>query len=279
VTVCIAAITNGDALIVTASDTKLTAGYASQESGAIKQKVIHKRWRALIAGKFSQQTRLIEVIRASLGAIEKPSLADVEKACSSAYIEESRNLAYESILSKHGLDLEGFLNSRSELGDAIYERTWSEISRVSIGCDLLVCGFDEGDKPHIFVVTNPSDENHSFITHYDEPGFAAIGAGGYAAESVLYGYESMPIDPLAWTVYKVVTAKFMAESASDVGAATLLYVFGSSGERIGDIGLSVMGDLRRYWLKTAKPRLPKKFVDKLMTKIDKVIAKTSKEQS
>src|SRR5208337_3889832 len=96
----------------------------------------------------------------------------------------------------------------------------------------------------------------------DFPGFGTIGTGSYLADSALYGYEQHPAKELITTIYNTLSAKFLAESASDVGKQTYLYVFGETGDKVemGDTG-SLEHKLREMWLAHGKPPIPKDMAD------------------
>jgi hypothetical protein len=145
VTVCIAAkcYEEKGMFIVTVSDTKLTTGHYSLDLATVKIRRIHKNWNVLIAGKFSQQGSLNGHLMSALAPYSAPTLSQVEAACSAAFIAENKRLAEESVLGKYGLTVDEFVKRRVDLGDVIYERVWSEIGRIRVGCELIVCGFDE----------------------------------------------------------------------------------------------------------------------------------------
>ena len=141
VTVCIAAMAKHESedVIVAVTDTKLSAGgLYSQEMGAMKLTFLHKYWGALIAGQFSQHRALCDAIHAELKPIPHPTLGEVTAAVTKVYISETRRFAEESILSRFGLSMTDFLDSREKIGESLFERTWVEISQVQVGCELLV---------------------------------------------------------------------------------------------------------------------------------------------
>lgn len=257
-TVCIAAKATWEDkdVIVSVTDTKLTTGLYSQESGALKVKRLTKYWSVMIAGHFSQNRPIVDALRDELVKVGEETLdvGDVSAACTKVYIAEAKRLAEESILARFGLTMEDFLNSRKRIGESLFERTWGEVSRIQIGCDFLVWGFDKAGS-HIFCVSNPTIDNPSFITDHDFPGFAAIGTGSYLAESTMYAFDHHVLTPLPQAIYHATTAKFVAESASDVGASTILIVLGADGWRVPlQDGLS--DKLRDRWMQKGKPSVP-----------------------
>jgi hypothetical protein len=260
VTVCIAArclTPKGRQCIVTVSDTKLTIGGAySGDMATLKLRLVSDKWYALVAGTFAHHVPLLgRIVEAIDNEEPEPSEAKIGKICTDAFIAENRRLAEESVLSQFGLTLEQFLKSRNDLGDSIYERTWGDISRVKVGCQLLICGFDY--HGHLLVVSNPEGENISFVTNCDFPGFACIGSGAYIAESTLFSFHQNPASSLHATICAAAFAKFAAESASDVGEETYLRVLTRDQDDVEvDRPFALVKELKAQWKRHGKPRLP-----------------------
>lgn len=268
-TVCIAAIADAKR-IVTVNDMQLTAGsYYSTPLGSLKNFRLHKKWRVLIAGKIAQKTTVIDYVRETLRPQEPLTTAEVAKACTDAFVQTTRQFAEEKVLSQYGLTMETFLRSREMLGD-IYRELWGEIGRIQIGIEMLVFGFDEHSLPRIFIVSTPTDDHPSFITHCDEMGFSCIGTGAFLAESALYGFEQGlgGIDSLHSTIYHVACAKFAAETASDVGKLTYLRAYESDGTELGFNLQWIEEKLRPLWLKHGKPRDDKEIKKTVLEKIE-----------
>jgi 20S proteasome alpha/beta subunit len=261
-TVCIAALATEDTdegkkrYIVTVSDTKLTTGIYSQEFGAWKIKRLSKHWSAMIAGKFSQHRPIIEAFRSEIGDDEgqRLSVSQVHDIAAKVYVSEAKRMAEETILGKFGLTVDAFLKSRKNIGDSLFERTWGEISRIEVGCDLLVFGFDD-EGPHIFVVSNPTPDNTSFITDHDSPSFAAIGTGSYLAESTMFAFNHTIINSLSQSIYHTTVAKFVSESASDVGERTVLFIVKEGGDFI-KVPWNLESKLRERWKTKGRPMVP-----------------------
>jgi len=236
---------------------KLTTGMYSSDMATLKLRHLCPLWKTLVAGKFSQHELVVQPLLEFLCS-EGTSIeySDVMKAVTNVFIAANRTLAEQSVLSPYGLTVDEFVKRRSDLGDSLYERIWLEIGRVKIGCDLLVCGFDRMNLPHVFIASNPTEENPSFVTDCDFPGFATIGTGGYIADSYLYSCEQSPACDLAETIYNTMCAKFSAESASDVGENTHLYIFGPEGSEIDTLSEQngpLEALLRNQWIAHGKP--------------------------
>jgi hypothetical protein len=133
----------------------------------------------------------------------------------------------------------------------------------------------------IFTVTNPTVEQPSFISYFDDPGFTAIGTGGMLAESTLYAFEHGIAHTLEQTIYHATYAKFVAESASDVGESTYLYVLNNDGTRFQLGKYEFMNRLRDRYLRKGKPTIPQdasEMIDKEIKSITPSTSQTSTDQ-
>jgi hypothetical protein len=283
VTICIAAEATheGEPVVVAVSDTKITSGgLYSQEMGASKIRRIHEYWFALIAGQFSQHRAICDAIEDKLAGIDDPSMSTVEQTATEVYISETKRFAEEGILSAFGMSMSDFVKSRETIGDSLFERTWVEISKIQIGCDLLIFGFSNtrrGRFPHIFSVSNPTTDRPTFITNHDSPSFAAIGSGLYAAESILYAFRHTVINTLYETIYQVCTAKYFAESASDVGELTMLNIIKGDGSWM-EIDVGLANDLRERWKTNGKLKIPEKEIQWIKESITQSTSRKSEPE-
>jgi 20S proteasome alpha/beta subunit len=251
-TVCIAAKAK-NSVIVTASDMKISVGHTSSDVVMLKIQRVHDFWHVMIAGKIAQTYPVLEMIEEGLSKIDKPKVEDIRSIAKSIYSSYGRALAEEKVLSQLGLDLKDFIASREKLGDVMYQQLMADISRVQVGCDLLIVGHDHRGRPHILAVSTPTDDHPSFITDY--PAFAAIGSGGYLADTILHSFSHYSRDNIEDTIYHVACAKFMAESASDVGPTTYLQVISPDGTRERLSLPFVDTTLRATWEEKGKPRV------------------------
>lgn len=260
-TVCIAAICDAEDedYIVTVSDTKLTTGYYSSDAATLKLRNITHKWKCLIAGKFAQHRPLLTKIQDLIAECGYFSCDAISKACTDAFIWENRRLAEEKLLAQYALNMKEFVNSRQALGDIVYERILEQISKVKLDCELIVCGFDDDDDGHVFVLGNPSEDNPSFITDCDYPGFAAIGTGSYLADSYLHGVRQNRAEVLPLTIYNAMHAKFLSEAATDIGEETYVHVFGKYGKPL-DLPIGLGSEVRRKWKEDGQPKIIKSVI-------------------
>lgn len=262
-TVCIAArclTKDSKHCIVTVSDTKLSTGVYSGEMTTLKLRTLSDNWKCLVAGTFAHHVPLVRHITNDLRGC-KQSYDDIVRICTGAFIAENKRLAEETILSPYGLTLDEFISSREKLGESIFERTWGDIGRIKIECQLLVCGFDSAEQPHILIVENPEGDRVGFTTNCDFPGFASIGSGSYLADSTLYAIHQHSVRSVEETIYATTLAKFTAESASDVGEETYVRAILPDGGFDIDNSFSLVTDLRELWKMNGRLSIPKEALE------------------
>jgi hypothetical protein len=226
-TICIAATTGaalGESDIVLASDRLLTSLNDSVPGAeTLKARKISKTWALMFAGDGDLFLPIYSVIKKKLENTNN-DLATVQTAGEDTYrtfFDEQFTARY---LSRYGissisefriLGLQQFGNKFTEICEAI--------DQFDLGIDLLISGFDVDGVSHIFDVRNPG-----FATNHDLLGYAAIGTGETMA---LASLRRKPLpnarDAL---VYRVLEAKFSAETAAGVGPTTALFTMRSSGK-------------------------------------------------
>src|SRR5579864_388316 len=129
VTVCIAAVAGYEDIVIV-TDKKLSKGIYSADDASIKTTHLIGDWAAMIAGQIEQVRGFIPYFGREAGDNFYPRLDEVTKMLSVAYQKFAQQLATERILGRLGLDLPSFLKCRADLGDAVYERLLTEISRM-----------------------------------------------------------------------------------------------------------------------------------------------------
>ena len=247
-----------------ASDTKLTTGHYSVESEALKIESFHPDWQMMLSGRIGDRANVVQYLRDNLDREVGYTAEDVAQVCTKGYVRYQRQISTEKVLSAYNLDIDSLMDSRERLGDALFERLVGDISRVQVGFEMLVLGFDPawGYQPRLFVVSNPNEDHPSFVAHYDDTCFAAIGAGAYMADSYLYSLSQFMGCSLPETIYNVCCAKFAAESASDVGEMSYVRVI----QRDKTIRLDtafVDRDLRAEWSNYGRPRMRKDIINSI----------------
>jgi 20S proteasome alpha/beta subunit len=150
------------------------------------------------------------------------------------FVRDSATAAYENefhdrFVREHLVrfrykDVEDFRrNGFQELGSDLYGQYAHELARFDLGLELLIYGFDSGGGEHLYEIVNPGKA----ISHYLR-GYAAIGSGSLMALAAL---NRKPLVPkLPETLYRLLDAKFSAETARDVGKKTHVITLASSGK-------------------------------------------------
>ncbi|MGB6484985.1 MAG: hypothetical protein WBE86_15990 [Candidatus Acidiferrales bacterium] len=261
VTVCIAAklIEDGKEKLVLVSDSKVAFGQFSADNAIRKDIPLLQRHAVLIAGNnVSRAGIILERARNTLKSVNKPHTDQVAEAVFDSCKTEWDRIADTTVLHKHGYSLATFRKMGKNLcSDAVFYDIHSELKQVSLSLDILVVGFDDKEKAHIRFVnadTPPED--------YDSLGFWAIGSGKHEAlASLSYAVEHLDcsfVGKLGPFVYHLLAAKFMAESASDVGKTTQLVILDAQTPRLFHDGLDgSISYIRQRWEDGGAPRLPR----------------------
>jgi hypothetical protein len=255
-TTCIAA-TAWDGLkheyfLVVTSDMKVSfSGHFSLE-GVIKLDPIHGEWSAMVAGNdVSQAPFVIERAKGMLKG-KKGKLLVVKNTFTRAYQEQLREVTTDELLSPFNMTLEEFKKKgRRELEPNLHQALSFGIKNAKLGCKFLIYGFDDDKIPHLFEVGE-----HGKVESKDKPGFWAIGNGATSAISMLAHLGQVSErTPLPETIYNVLAAKFISESASDVGTDTFAFIksFGSTSFRYRT---NFEKELRDLWNEKGRPKLP-----------------------
>lgn len=261
--VCVAAIcSSGDSeyrdRIVAICDRKVSGGSFSNEDAALKGQWFCSDWLALFAGNdISPCIPILNEVQSDLAGMEERTLKQVTKAFERRYQEHLSNVAASQVLGRWQLGMDKFLeHGRKKFGADVFDNLCAQIERVKLECRFLVCGFSGGEG-HLFTVRNPG-----VIEVHDNPGYYAIGNGGLAAMSTLSFFTQSTITFLDRTLYNVLCAKFMAESASDVGEQSFVWLISP---RKGPSGLNfdIYTEIRNAWEKEGKPKVPEGILDRI----------------
>lgn len=144
-----------------------------------------------------------------------------------------------------------FFRSRELIGEGAFARVWESLAGVTIGTELLICGFDD-EGGHI------ATANCHGCSIHDTTGFHAIGAGAWLADGALYAHPRLSFEQLERIIYELCAAKFAAERAPSVGEQTVVLISDASeGAFLADSDLAIV---REEWIrrrnKTPLPAAP-----------------------
>ena len=259
VTLCIAAACRDRRRprVVIATDWKVGIQTATAE---IQDKLywIDDNTPVLIAGTISRAIELKDTYQnyfARLSKKEPPlkasDLPDVMKRPLGIY---KHKLANEYVSLRLGLTYKQFLEAagKKQVPEAVSTEIFSEISRISLQCWLIVVVFVK-KEPYIYKI---DDEG----TLHSCDNFAAIGSGSTIAEGILYQREQESSMALGRTVYHVFEAMKLGSIATDVGEEHTINVLHPPGDKRKDVAVDALTEKAKLFLKRKFDKLgPKPF--------------------
>jgi 20S proteasome alpha/beta subunit len=222
VTVCIATICDRGKSIVATCDSPLSVGCTSSDRAAPTVYGLNRHWGLMYAGELSPIARIVQRMSEDL-----PTCSNKLRVVAS--------LAQRAYKEQHQIKAED-LKIRLE--------------ETSLNVKLLVFGYDDESKAHIFSVYDPGGE----LDYDDIQGFWTIGSGGWVASAILNFHEHRSNAALHVEIFHSLAAKFVAESSSDAGKDTSLIVLKPNGETIRWSQPQV-DMVRQMWGVDGKPRL------------------------
>jgi hypothetical protein len=259
--VCIAGIANGGKEIVLVSDSKAAFGDFSADGAVRKIDPLFAGYVIQFAG--NDPARAGAIIRRAKKRLEeidssgKRLPADQVAECVFQECQlELQRVQEAKVLKKHGYSYELFTSSGKDIcTDSVFYDLHSELGQTKLSLDFLVAGFDEKGEGHIRFTnsaTPPED--------YDSLGFWAIGKGQHSAlASLSHAREYLSFvqhSDEETVAYHLFAAKFMAESASDVGKETFALSI-SARHSIRHLFLEETDYIRAQWKQNGAPRIPK----------------------
>ena len=231
VTIGIAAIAPIERVIVSVSDRMISFGDYTQaiDNGALKSPTIAEKWGLVWAGYVHEVWPILEKVRQKL---EGPrgtnwSSEKVKTAFNEAYAECFQHEFTTRELAKYGYkSVDDFKSKgRQELGDYFHDLLIS-LSKFSLNAQFVVYGFEDEDDhyPTIFEVDSPG-----FITDHHQLNYAAVGSGSMMALAALRR-RSLEHLSLPQILYRLLEAKFSAETATGVGKTTTVMLHNNYGD-------------------------------------------------
>jgi hypothetical protein len=223
VTIAIAAITVPDGYIVTVSDRMISWGdyTPAEDSAALKNRKVGKKWGLMFAADDANMFLPIVLATSDRLGNEEHDLEAVQSVISDVYKQK-----FDSEVTSRYLVRYGFRNvaefravGLAQFGNEKFLEICEAIDKFDLGITLLGYGYDKKKTPHIFEVANPG-----IVTSHDLLGYAVIGSGYFMASASL---RRKPLKPdLEAVIYRLLEAKFSAETASGVGKASSVITIG-----------------------------------------------------
>lgn len=275
VSVCIAGLCEESKSVVCISDKKVSFGEFSAEDAVIKAEPL---WRdgsvVMFAGDdVSHADPIIQHAHGLLseGWDKSKRPQKRRQGLPTTILADALDVAYQwrlqkqietSVLRSYGYTVATFKKyGRKECTEHQHADICRRIDQVHLdGLVFLLAGFSPNGHGHIWTI-NGSDAPRL----YDRLGAWAIGSGARAALSLLSHYTSthqlgLTHCSLERLIYCGLTAKFMAEGASDVGRFTFVTVTRRAPEpRIRFMGNTDIEKVRAYWDEHGAPRVSEDF--------------------
>lgn len=245
VTVCIAAVSkHGTATgqIVIAADRLMTVMDDSLPgTDTLKARKLSKTWAFLFAGVGNHFLPLRESICSRLGKFDViHDLAKINDAVVDAYRKAFDEQFTAQYLSRYGFqDVDEFRRvGLSQLGDK-FSFLCERLDDFDLGIELIIYGFGPDAVPHLIEIVNPG-----VAINQDLLGHCAIGSGASMALSSLRR-KRMPYERNR-VVYRLLEAKFSAETAAGVGEQTVLFTMDSQGKD-QSIGYGSINEIKKIY--------------------------------
>jgi hypothetical protein len=274
VSVCIAVLCEHGKKIVCVTDNRVSFGEFSAEHSAWKNYPIWTTWLVLCAGDdiehadpiIRKSRKYCLALYKKLRRVLEPE--EVADAVDLAYSEQLQAHIENKILRKHQFDSESFQKTgKSKCTPEVYMSFINKIEKTALSLEFLICGFDAKGQGHIWKV-----KGDGAPTSYDLIGFWSIGMGASAALSCLAFHVSRGhlnvYSSLPDAAYLTMAAKFMSESASDVGRSTFVVIVDAKGkEAVRLVSNPGVETVRRIWEKRGVPKVPRKQIDNIVSKL------------
>jgi hypothetical protein len=278
VSVCIAALCEQSRCIVAVSDKKVSFGQFSAEHAVLKTEPVWRDNMVLFAGNdVSHATPIIDDAFETLfegwqkskkptGRRQRVPTTNIADAIDAAFQKRLLRCIETAVLRPFGYTVATFKkNGRKECSEEQHAEICRKIDAVHLdGLTIMLAGFSANGEGHIWTIDGINPPHN-----YDRFGAWAIGSGAKAALSMLSFYQSAQLIHIrscsvAHMAYCALTAKFMAESASDVGSSTFVTVTRqrtAETKGIEFIHEPSIGKVREQWLEHGAPRLPLEFIN------------------
>lgn len=246
VTIAIAAIANPDDVIVCVSDRMISFGdnFPAEDNALVKAIYLHDQWTCAFAT--NRLPFVLPIIQATRARFNDPLKLswdgrEAAEAMASAYSELLQGEFAELYLKRYGYKTvdEFRQNGRADLGEHFTELC-IELDRFDLHTSFLFFGHDKQKHARIFEVDSPGH-----VIDRNALKFAVIGSGHDMAMASLRWPPPMTFF-LEDTIYRLLEAKFAAETATGVGKMTTVALRNREG-RITLLPRSDIDEIREIW--------------------------------
>jgi hypothetical protein len=260
VTIGIAAITRPDGHIVATTEGMISSNdyFQAVDGRTFKIKAFVDRWAMVFSGDANLFLPILEKSKdehlQSLN-YELDSVNHIQDIVSNVYREFFDKEFTATYLSRFGFKniAEFRTNGLCQFGEKRFYEICNCIDEFDLKISLLCFGFSSDNIPHIFEVQNPGR-----VISHDFMQYGVIGSGFYMAMASLRRRHLT--GNLEETIYRVLEAKFSAETASGVGKSTLLVTIDKDGN-LGTVDRNEIEKIRKIWEKTLLEPAPRDAVE------------------
>jgi ATP-dependent protease HslVU (ClpYQ) peptidase subunit len=240
VTVCIAAAcyeSEDEPRIVLCRDWRSEVPMVGSSDKQLKIRNLSKGWVALMAGDTSRANELCIKFEDHLKArpFTESNLVDDARL---VFQEYKKTLADSYLKSTYGFSFQHLIDrGRESFGEQFTESCLEQISRLTVGAELIIAGFLETfDYVDEKLAHDPKlcalSEQHEGDLARLEDEYAAIGSGGNAARTMLSVRQQDSATSLMETIYAVYEAKDISETVPGVGDTVSIDVLYPDGKML-----------------------------------------------
>jgi hypothetical protein len=253
VTIAIAAITKPDDVIVCVSDRMISFGDSlpADDNAVFKAIKLNDQWEvAWATNTVNVILPIVDEVRKRFAA--KPPMSGIEAAhgVAAVYSEMLQGQFVAQHLSRFGYTtVELFRKEgRADLGDDQFRDLCAELSRFDLaGTSFLLYGHEDRLRPRLFEICDPGKP-----VDLNMLGHGVIGSGYDMARASL---RRRPFMGLEDTIYRLLEAKFSAETATGVGRTTTLLLRNKEGV-VELLPNEVVEKIRSIWEESRKQPNP-----------------------
>ena len=271
-TVCISAAcqeNDGEPRIVLCRDWRSEVPNVGSSDKQLKFRQLSKQWVGLLAGntaraeelctRFETHLKTTNLTEANLADEVRKVFHDYKKMLADSWLKTTYGFSFEHLITK----------GRETLGEQFVETCLDQISRLTVGAELIISGFldiydyeDEKQTPDSMICA--LSENHDGDAVVLEDEFAVIGSGCNAARTMLSVREQDSSTSLMETIYAVYEAKTISETVPGVGETVSIDVMYPEGKilQISDAGFERCEELyTRFGLKSTDTKTKSKWFE------------------
>jgi hypothetical protein len=244
VTIAIAAITKPENVIVCVADRMISFGdeLPAQDNATLKAIRLNTQWElAWAANDVNLIEPIVAIARKHINDTHRWDGPDAARIVAEAYSDILHKDFVAKYLARFGYrDMEQFrTEGRDDLGNR-FDNLCVELGRFSLGAAFILFGHDKQNEPKLYEIEDPGRVIDKNLLRY-----AVIGSGYQMARATLQWPPPLTY-MLEDTIYRLLEAKFFAETATGVGKTTTVILRNREG-RVTLLSREDIGKIRKIW--------------------------------